>query len=118
MKFFLILFFIIGLFPISATAHTTTLIPHIDKDGQKSIKVLHFHPATGSGLMGIRLGVEDSKYLKGLDSIFLFHEKKEIKLHDVAVPDYYTVRGDKRESYTIPINKCAKIDAFTSVTFS
>jgi len=105
MKYFLTLFFIIVLFPISAIAHTTTLIPHINKDGQKTVKVLHFHPSTGSNLMGIRLGAEDSKYLKGLDSIFIIHEKEEIKLHNVAIPDYYTVRGEKRETYTILINK-------------
>ena len=105
MKYFATLFFIIVLFPVSATAHTTTLIPHIDKDGQKSVKVLHFHPSTGSSLMGIRLGAEDSKDLKGLDSIFIIHEEEEKKLHTVAIPDYYTVRGEKRETYTIPINK-------------
>ena len=105
MQYFVTLFFIIVLFPTSAIAHTTTLIPHINKDGQKTVKVLHFHPSTGSGLMGIRLSVEDSKDIKGLDSIFIIHEKKKIKLHDVAIPDFYTVRGEKRGTYTIPINK-------------
>ena len=55
--------------------------------------------------MGIRLGAEDSKDLRGLDSIFLIHEKEEQNLHHVAIPDYYAVRGEKREAYTIPINK-------------
>ena len=105
MKHFVILFFIVVLFPISAIAHTTTLIPHINKDGRKTVKVLHFHPFAGADLMGIRLGVEDSKYLKGLDSMFIIHDKKQMKLDDVAIPDYYTVRGAKRETYTIPINK-------------
>lgn len=105
MQYFVTLFFIIALVPTSAIAHTTTLIPHINKDGQKTVKVLHFHPSTGSGLMGIRLSVEDSKDIKGLDSIFIIHEKEEIKLDDVAIPDFYTVRGEKRGTYTIPIHK-------------
>ena len=105
MQCFVTLFFIIVLFPISVFAHTTTLIPHINKDGQKTVKILHFHPSTGVGLMGIRLGTEDSKELKGLDSIFMIHNGEEKKLHTVAIPDYYTVRGEKRETYTIPINK-------------
>ena len=105
MKYFVTLFFIIALFPISAIAHTTTLIPHINKDGQKIVKILHFHPFTGSNLMGIRLGIEDSKELKGLDSIFIIHNGEEKKIHTVAIPDYYTVRGEKRGTYTIPINK-------------
>jgi len=105
MKYFVPLFSIIVLFPVSAIAHTTTLIPHINKDGQKTVKVLHFHPFTGSNLMGIRLGVEDSKELKGLDSIFVIHEKEKKKLHTVAISDYYTVRGEKRGTYSIPINK-------------
>jgi uncharacterized GH25 family protein len=104
MQYFLNLFIIV-LFPASAIAHTTALIPHINKDGQKTFKVLHFHPATGSDLMGIRLSVEDSKDIKGLDSIFVIHEKEARKLHSAAIPDYYTVRGEKRETYTIPINK-------------
>ena len=105
MKYFITLFSIIVLFPVSAIAHTTTLIPHINKNGRKTVKVLHFHPFTGSNLMGIRLGAEDSKDIKGLDSIFIIHEKKKINLNDVAIPDYYTVRGEKRATYTIPINK-------------
>jgi uncharacterized GH25 family protein len=106
MKYFVtFLMIVLFLFPVSAIAHTTTLIPHVNKDGQKTVKVLHFHPATGSDLMGIRLGTEDSKNLKGLDSIFLIHEKKEKNLHNVAIPDYYVVRGKKKETYTIPINK-------------
>ena len=107
MKHFLNPFLIIGLllFPIPAIAHTTTLIPHKDKNGQKTIKILHFHPAAGSDLMGIRLGAEDTKDLKGLDSIFLIHEKEEKNLADAAVPDYYTVRSKRKKTYTIPINK-------------
>ena len=105
MQYFVTIFFIIALVPTSAIAHTTTLIPHINKDGQKTVKVLHFHPSTGSGLMGIRLSVEDSKDIKGLDSIFIIHEKEEIELDDVAIPDFYTVRGEKRGTYTIPIHK-------------
>ena len=101
----LITLFLIVLFPISATAHTTTLIPYTTKDGQKTVKVIHFHPSTGSSLMGIRLGAEDSKHLKGLDSIFVIHKEEEKKLHAVAIPDYYTVRGEQRETYTIPINR-------------
>ena len=104
MKNFVTLVLLILLFPISVTAHTTVLIPHTNEDGQKTIKVLHFHPSTGSDLMGIRLDVEDSKYLKGLDSIFMIHQGEEKKLHTVAIPDYYTVRDEKRETYTIPIN--------------
>jgi len=105
MKYVVTLVFIIVLFPLSAIAHTTTLIPHINKDGQKTVKVLHFHPSTGSNLMGIRLGAEDSKNLKGLDSIFVIHEKEERKLNTAAIPDYYTVRGEKKETYSIPLNK-------------
>ena len=100
MKYVVTLVFIIVLFPLSAIAHTTTLIPHINKDGQKTVKVLHFHPSTGSNLMGIRLGAEDSKNLKGLDSIFVIHEKEERKLNTAAIPDYYTVRGEKKETYS------------------
>ncbi|MCD6269437.1 MAG: DUF4198 domain-containing protein [Deltaproteobacteria bacterium] len=107
MKYFVSFFLLIGMFliPVTATAHTTILIPQIDKNGEKSVKVLHFHPATGSGLMGIRLGVEDTKELKGLESIFLIYEKEEKKLDAVAIPDYYTVRGERRETYTIPVNR-------------
>lgn len=105
MKYFVILFSIVVLFPISAIAHTTALIPHINKDGRKTVKVLHFHPFAGANLMGIRLGAEDSKDLKGLDSIFIIHDKEERDLQAVATPDYYTVRGEKRGTYTIPINK-------------
>ncbi len=107
MKYFVTLFLFFGmiLIPVTAAAHTTTFIPQIDKNGEKSVKVLHFHPVTGSGLMGIRLGVEDTKDLKGLESIFLIHEKEEKKLDAVAIPDYYTVRGERRETYTIPINR-------------
>lgn len=105
MQYFATLFFIMVLLPTSAIAHTTILLPHLDKDGQETVKVLHFHPSSGSSLVGIRLGVEDSKDVKGLNSIFVIHEKEEKKLHSAAIPDYYTVRGEKRESYTIPINK-------------
>jgi len=105
MKYLTALFFMVVLFPISAIAHTTTLIPHVNKDGRKTVKVLHFHPFTGSNLMGIRLGVEDSTYLKGLGSVFIIHDGKEKNLQAVAIPDYYTVRGEKRETYTIPVNK-------------
>ena len=66
---------------------------------------LHFHPSTGSNLMGIRLGAEDSKNLKGLDSIFIIHKNEEKNLDSIAIPDYYTVRGEKKETYTIPMNK-------------
>ena len=78
---------------------------HLNKNGQKTIKVPHFHPASGGGLMGIRLGAEDAKDLKGLESIYLIHEKEEKNLDAVAVPDFYTVHGEKRKAYTIPINK-------------
>ncbi len=107
MKYFTALFLIAGLFllPVSVTAHTTTLLPYIDKDGRKMVRIIHFHPATGSDLMGIRLGVEDSKDLKGLASIFLIHENQEKNLDAVAVPDYYTVRGERKETYSIPIDK-------------
>jgi len=98
MKYFLALFSILVLFPVAAIAHTTILIPHISKDGQQTIRVLHFHPFAGADLMGIRLGVEDSEYLKGLDSMFIIHDKKQMKLDDVAIPAYYTVRGEKRET--------------------
>jgi hypothetical protein len=106
MKYFATLFLIIVLFlfPISAIAHTTTLIPHINKDGQKTVKVLHFHPATGSNLMGIRLGAEDSKNLKGLDSIFLIHEKEEKNLHNVAIPDYYAGENKRVRSTLLTEN--------------
>ena len=105
MKYFTVLFCIMVLFPLSAMAHTTVLIPQINKDGRQTVKVLHFHPFTGSDLMGIRLDAEDSENLKGLDSIFMIHQKGEKKLDAVDIPDYYTVRGKKRETYTIPINK-------------
>ena len=107
MKYFLPLFLTIGLFlfPAAVLAHTTVLVPHLNKNGQKTIKVFHFHPASGGGLMGIRLGAEDAKDLKGLESIYLIHEKEEKNLDAVAVPDFYTVHGEKRKAYTIPINK-------------
>ncbi len=93
------------LFPVTAMAHTTILIPYLNKDGQKTVKVIHFHPSTGSDIMGIRLGIEDSEILKGLDSIFIIYKKEEKNLNTIAIPDYYTVRGERRETYTIPINK-------------
>lgn len=99
------LFSLIVLFPAYTGAHTTTLIPHIDQDGHRSLKVLHFHPASGSGLKGIRLGVEDTKNIKGLNSIFVIHNGQKRQLDDIAIPDSYTVRGENRESYTIPIDK-------------
>ena len=105
MKSFVVCIIAMFLSPMSAVAHTTTLIPHMDKGGLKSVKVLHFHPSTGSNLMGIRLGVEDSENLKGLESIFLIHKREEKKLETVAIPDYYTVRDEKRETYSIPVNK-------------
>jgi cobalt/nickel transport protein len=106
MKYFPTLLLIAGLFsPISAPAHTTVLIPQLNKNGQKIIKILHFHPAAGAGLMGIRLGVEDTRHLKGLEAVFLIHEKKAKDLNTAILPDYYTVRGKKRETYTLPVNK-------------
>jgi uncharacterized GH25 family protein len=107
MKYFPTPFLIIGLFffPAAVIAHTTVLVPHLNKNGQKIIKILHFHPAAGSGLMGIRLDAEDAKDLKGLESIYLIHEKEEKNLDAVAVPDYYTVRGEKGKTYAIPINR-------------
>ncbi len=106
-KYFFTPFLIIGLFlfPVSVIAHTTALIPHLNKNGQEIIKILHFHPASGANLMGIRLDAEDTKDLKGLESIFFIHEKEKINLATVAIPDYYTVRGERRKTYTIPINK-------------
>jgi len=107
MKCFSTLFLIAGLFllPVSVTAHTTTLLPYIDKNGRKMVKIIHFHPAAGSDLMGIRLGVEDSKDIKGLASIILIHENQEKNLAAVAIPDYYRVRGERKETYSIPIDK-------------
>ncbi|MBW1645004.1 MAG: DUF4198 domain-containing protein [Deltaproteobacteria bacterium] len=86
-------------------AHTTILIPQAGKNGRQVIKVLHFHPVTGAGLMGIRLGVEDRRDLKGLAAIYLVHEGEEKKLDAIAVPDYYTVRGERRATYSIPVDK-------------
>ena len=88
-----------------ADAHTTVLFPLTDKNGRKIVKVIHFHPATGSGLMGIRLGIDDSPKLKGLEEIFLIHRHKKQDLSSQAIPDYYTVRGEKRETYSIPVNR-------------
>ncbi len=35
----------------------------------------------------------------------MIHDGQEKSLDNVAIPDYYTVRGDKRETYTVPLNK-------------
>ncbi len=93
------------MFPVYSRAHTTALIPKVSKDHGKTIKVIHFSPADGSNIMGIRLGAEDTRKLKGLDSIFVVHKGKVQNLDEKVVPDYYTVRGEKRETYTIPINR-------------
>ena len=97
------LFLCIVPLPILVYAHTTTLIPHTDKDGRKTVKVLHFHPSTGSDLMGIRLNTSDSKDVKGLGSIFVLHDKEKRQIHNISIPDHYIVRGEKRETYSIPI---------------
>ena len=108
MKYFVTTFLIallLLLFCVPVSAHTMVLIPQTDKNGQGTVKALFLHPAIGSNLMGIRLGVDDSEKLKGLEAIFLVHEKQEKNLNSIVIPDYYTVRGEKREAYTIPINK-------------
>ncbi len=107
MRYLVSLFLMTGLFllPTAAAAHTMVLIPRVDKNGRKSVKVAFFHPAIGDNIMGIRLGVDDSNKLKGLDAIYLIHEKQKKNLEHIALPDYYTVRGEKRETYTIRLNR-------------
>ncbi len=107
MKYIISLFLTAALFllPAAAAAHTMVLIPRVDQNGRKTVKAVFFHPAIGDNIMGIRLGVDDSSKLKGLDEIYMIHEKQKKTLNHTAVPDYYTVRDEKRESYTIRLNK-------------
>lgn len=93
------------LFPVWAVAHTTTLIPSGDRDGGRVIRVVHFNPNTGSNIMGIRLGAKDSKILKGLASIYVIHNGKKRDLSTIVLPDFFTVRDGKAESYTIPVSR-------------
>ncbi len=96
---------LLALLPTAAGAHTTVLVPCQKQDGQQTVKVLHFHPASGSDLMGIRLGARDTANLKGLDSIFVIHQRQEKNLAGVVIPEEYTVRGRKSAIYTIPLDR-------------
>lgn len=93
------------LFPVGVAAHTTTLIPLTDKNGSRVIRVVHFNPHAGAQIMGVRLGVKDSKTLKGLASIYAIHNGKKVDLHKILVPDYFTVRDGKAEAYTLPVGR-------------
>ncbi len=104
MKTFLM--FVAALFiPDCLMAHTTTLIPHAMEDGSNSVKIVHFNPYAGANIMGIRLGEQDTESLKGLDSIFVIHKGKKRDFKEIVIPDFYTVRDVKRETYSIPINR-------------
>ncbi len=93
------------LIPGHLMAHTTTLIPQVKKDGSNTVKVIHFNPYAGANIIGIRLGVKDTKSLKGLDSIFVIHKGKKRNFNKIAIPDFYTVKDATRETYSIPVNK-------------
>ncbi len=99
------IFLILLYFSQSSMAHTTVFIPQSDPDGKKMVRIIHCHPFSGSGIMGIRLHEKDTDHLKGLESIKVIHEGKVRDLSDAVTPDYYTVRNDRREIYTLSLDR-------------
>ncbi len=96
---------LIFVFPGWVAAHTTTLIPTVDKNGSRVIRVVHFSPHAGTNIVGIRLGVKDSKTLKGLAAIYAVHNGEKRDLNSIVLPDYFTVIDGKAESYSIPVSR-------------
>ena len=92
-------------FPGLTVAHTTVLVPRQTAAGERIVKIIHFHPFTGSGLMGIRLGVEDTPKLKGLKSIYMVHKGERIDLRAAVVADFFSVGKDHCETYTLPLER-------------
>ncbi len=86
-------------------AHTTVLVPRQTVTGRKVVKIIHFHPCSASGLMGIRLDVEDTPELKGLKAIYMIHKGKLIDLRSAVVADFFAVGEDRRETYTLPLDR-------------
>ncbi len=106
MKISTILLILMLQLPVCVFAHTTVIFPLGNGHGGKTLKVVHFVPWKGDNIMGIRLHAQDSKNLKGLESISLVHEGTTKDISDLAVPDFYTVRDDAAgESYSIPLDR-------------
>ena len=69
------------IFSMPISAHTTTHMQSHD-DSKATVKIYHFHPIPGKGLMGIQIGGEDSKNSKVIKDVYYIHKGKKVELTD------------------------------------
>ena len=64
---------------LAVVAHTTIQTSET-ASGKATVKIMHFHPTNGGGLMGLKLGGEDTKDVKIINNVYYIHKGDKFNL--------------------------------------